>query len=1333
MNDTYVHKEPTLQNLQAYAFQGVPLPEFKNNAPPFSRRTEQTMPRICPLSMMTPEERADCERRRGILEARRLSLFSISHHKRPTGPSREQQAQKAADAEHFSLRQSDFEFLQQRSGKPFTWDACCDGQGVNAHCKNFSSPDKSFLACDVSGQHVWLFPPASIAEQCVSHLIDCWRKSPKTTSGVVLLPASMSHLANAEDCHLRLLHKYGRRERIFQVPSTTGTDPSIVRAQYPMHAYALDQVPDPTELCHTHIQLDDDLLTEPTGSPLAFVFDGTCTPIGPKHKKDANLAPIQTRMMGDSGASARFVSLSFVEQHKLRIKNTHNRWSVRVANNETVMIQGSVDLEINIQGYTDKIKFLVMPMTQDYDIILGNDWFLKRQVELSYGKMTATVHRKGKKYVLRPTTVRESATRTVQHPTANGKGDIDSSDPDSFVLNSAQAKRAIRNRPNDIQPVWIGHVDGSESWSEEQFLDAMATKAVPAEVQEEAVRKAIRELQEQVAASNPPPQPPGEAPPDPDYERWSKWLDQRITELILKYGDAVFRETIPGIRKQGEPVEAIPTPDGAKPPARGLGRYSKQDKEELDKQIKELLAQGLIEPSLSPYAAAALIVPKYNPDGSIKGWRMVIDYRLLNAITVKYQYPMPRIDDVIDSVNGARFFSSCDATWGFWQLRLHPSDVKKTAFRTPSGLYQWKVLPFGLSNSPAVFQRTMASFFQKTFTNPDGTTVTALGSFVQIYLDDVLIYSKTAEDHARHLDFVFGTLRDNGIYLNPKKCEFNKSEVRFLGHLVSKDGVRPDPAKVEVMRQWPVPTDRHELYRFLGFANYFRVFIRDYATIACPLYPLTQISSKEAFAEAWTSLEQDCFEAIKTALANAPTLKLPDFDIPFEVLVDASNIALGAVLIQEARPCAYESRKLSAAERKWTTTERELYAAVHALKVWECYLRHPSLPFILWTDHNPNTFFSTNTRPLTARQARWQDFLAPFHFTWKYKKGEDNIADALSRLPDKAGEAIEEALCHIRLNDIVCNGVETRNQEARRLQREAQATAERDPSGNTETDTRATQPTPAEVVTNNPSTNQSRPDPILVTSERPTKRRRTIPAKGVSFATDNSPTDSTNKAQQESPVAPAEARLPVDEPSTPATMTRENCPTPTAAEPSHEHQRSHPQNTSDPSVVQDSTSDAHSGTTEKAPSKLTAFEKKLWNSRHDQWFQQYAKKKKWNQDDNKLWRTAGNRLVIPPDDALRDQVMEACHDSVFSGHFSYPRTLHLVERLFYWPEMSKDIERFCRSCTVCGEVKSYNRARQGASLPHPVPDGKWSDITCDMIVDLAHDRERQQRHPPLCR
>jgi hypothetical protein len=212
------------------------------------------------------------------------------------------------------------------------------------------------------------------------------------------------------------------------------------------------------------------------------------------------------------------------------------------------------------------------------------------------------------------------------------------------------------------------------------------------------------------------------------------------------------------------------------------------------------------------------------------------------------------------------------------------------------------------------------------------------------------------------------------------------------------------------MKEWPVPTDRNELYRFLGFANYFRQFIKNYATIASPLYPLTQINSKEVYKDNWTSLHQSCFEAIKTALTHAPTLKMPDFDMPFEVIVDASNIAIGAVLVQDGRPCAYESRKLTPAEVRWTTTERELFAAVHALKVWECYLRHPTMPFTLWTDHNPNTFFSTTNRPLTAKQGRWHDFLAPFNFQWKYKKGPDNIADALSRLPYE--ETIETTLMH---------------------------------------------------------------------------------------------------------------------------------------------------------------------------------------------------------------------------------------------------------------------------------------------------------------------------------
>jgi hypothetical protein len=224
----------------------------------------------------------------------------------------------------------------------------------------------------------------------------------------------------------------------------------------------------------------------------------------------------------------------------------------------------------------------------------------------------------------------------------------------------------------------------------------------------------------------------------------------------------------------------------------------------------------------------------------------------------------------------------------------------------------------------------MSEVFQREFTKPDGTKIMALGNFIQVYMDDLLIYSKTAEEHLAHLEFIFEALYEHGFYLNPKKCEFNKPEVRFLGHIISQEGCKVDPCKVETMNEWREPTTGKEMYSFLGFANYFRQFIRDYATIAAPLHELVHMKK---FGDKWTDLHRACFEAIKLALANAPTLKMPDFQSPFEVIVDASNVAIGAVLVQQDRPVAYESKKLTDTQKRWTTTERELWAAVHALKL----------------------------------------------------------------------------------------------------------------------------------------------------------------------------------------------------------------------------------------------------------------------------------------------------------------------------------------------------------------------------------------------------------------
>jgi len=1045
-----------------------------------------------------------------------------------------------------------------------------------------------------------------MAEDAIDHLHKQWQARDSGTSACVLIPQSLSHLLNRFDGCAQLVARYASRSPILRTADGLKT---LYTAQ-PMCAYHIPKRVAMSLNATEHA--DDNMLEEPTHTPLAFVFNAGCQRLHPHDR----VSPFSATIMADTGATTRFASAEWVATHNLHIKPTHVNWTVRVANDQVVKVAGTVDVEMDIQGYREKVKFLVMPMSKGYDLILGNDWFMKRQATLSYEDRTVVVMRGGKRFQLKPHAAMASTVRDLQHPVRDGDAsDIDPSTPESFVLNYTQAKRTLKKR-SDWHVVELHHVEEDD---EASVAAARATQPLPTqETRDEDVRSAISDLQAEVRRSDPTALQPEVEPVDPPHPS-SIQLSADIQKLRDEFGDTVFREELPGIRQHGEPVEAIPTVPGVKPPTRGLGRYSKYDREELDKQIATLLKQGMIEPSLSPYAAAALIVPKYNPDGSIKGWRMVIDYRLLNAITVKFQFPMPRVDDIMDSLNGAKYFSACDATWGFWQLRLHPNDVPKTAFRTPSGLYQWRVLPFGLSNSPAVFQRTMSSFFQKAYTDPDtGITVTALGTFVQVYMDDLMIYSKTPGEHLKHLRFVFETLKLNGIYLNPKKCEFNKAEVRFLGHLVSRRGVRPDPAKVLVMKTWPAPANKQDLYRFLGFANYFRQFIRNYATIASPLYPLTQVNTPDEFAKKWSSLCQECFEAIKLALCHAPTLKMPDFDTPFEVIVDASNVAIGAVLVQDKRPVAYESKKLATPQMKWTTTERELYAAVHALKQWQCYLRHPTHTFILWTDHHPNTFFSTTHRPLSPRQARWQEFLGPFNFVWKYKKGPDNIADTLSR-PPGAVDAMVLAQTKLFIEHRVELMVMTRAARAKEAkQRQVNAT----------------------------------PDQA---AEPAAKRTKTSASHRVRF-------DPTIAPQP--PVA-------------------DIAPRPFAT---------------------------------PAPG-FTWFEHELWENRDHPLFLDNKEAGMWSQDASGLWRDRQGRLVVPTSQ-LRESVIAACHDSIFSGHFGKKKTLSLCQRLFYWPNMAREIETYCKSCLTCQTVKPTNHKPYGKLQPLAVPDGKWTDVSTDMVTDL---------------
>ncbi|KAJ9534604.1 hypothetical protein QJQ45_002896 [Haematococcus lacustris] len=412
-------------------------------------------------------------------------------------------------------------------------------------------------------------------------------------------------------------------------------------------------------------------------------------------------------------------------------------------------------------------------------------------------------------------------------------------------------------------------------------------------------------------------------------------------------------------------------------------RYTLREMNEMKKQVAELLAKKLIEPSCSPYGAPVLFVEKR--DGTL---RMCVDYRALNKLTVRDRYPLPRIDDLFDKLQGKTIFSSLDLQSVYHQIRITPEDVPKTAFVTPEGQFQYKVLSFGLTNAPATFQRVMNRVFEKQLKE----------GFVLVYLDDILVMSSSPEEHAMHLKEVLQVMKDNQLYAKLSKCDFNRPELKFLGHIVGRQGIAVDPAKVQVIKEWPVPTSLKELQAFLGLANFFRRFIAGYSTIAAPLTHLT--GEKVAAGTNWQQLGEPAlraFNALKQALCSTPVLALPDPNQPFEVWSDASLVGTGGVLLQGGRVVAYTGHKFSPAQMKYTTGEQELLGIIRALQEWRCYL-DGAVHVTIVTDHNPLIYLKAQTN-LSRRQARWMEFLARFNHHIEYKPGKGNVADPLSRNP----------------------------------------------------------------------------------------------------------------------------------------------------------------------------------------------------------------------------------------------------------------------------------------------------------------------------------------------
>jgi hypothetical protein len=273
-----------------------------------------------------------------------------------------------------------------------------------------------------------------------------------------------------------------------------------------------------------------------------------------------------------------------------------------------------------------------------------------------------------------------------------------------------------------------------------------------------------------------------------------------------------------------------------------------------------------------------------------------------------------------------------------------------------------------------------------------------LNNFVVIYLDDILVYGKDAAEHAENLEKVLKVLEDEGFYAKLSKCAFNKPEVKFLGHVIGRKGVSVNPSKIAVVKEWPTPTNTKQIQQFWGLTNYFRKFIQGYSSLAAPLSELTRL--KGEYGDAWLPVHAAAFEALKAALTSAPVLRLPDFELPFEVVSDASMLGTGAVLMQEGHPIAYTSKKYIPAEKNYTTTEQEMLGVVHALAEWRCYVEGSKISLV--TDHDALTYFDTKDH-LSRRLGRWQETLAPYDYTWKHRPGRNNVADPISRGPHLDG------------------------------------------------------------------------------------------------------------------------------------------------------------------------------------------------------------------------------------------------------------------------------------------------------------------------------------------
>ena len=704
-------------------------------------------------------------------------------------------------------------------------------------------------------------------------------------------------------------------------------------------------------------------------------------------------------MLIDSGASLTLINLDFFYQLPYYIRQ-HIRYptsnvQLHLADKSCLQVQGTIKLPINIANRIRRHKVHVVPKLWR-SCIIGNDFIQKYNLQIDGGRQQVyfkrlialesntttlvTTQEEEEEYTLlateriklapfyaadiqvRPntkivgipeklsnyeiTSIKETpcVANGIIKPTNSMNIQVANLGKKMIIIHPGQAL-AIMTRLNEAQINAIQHLEKNEK--------PVITPETTAETQIDLSETKLTQLQR-----------------------------DQLKNVINSFSD-IFRKQNGRTNMLQHQIQLIP---GSKPVNSPPYRYAPAKRQVIENNLKEMKEEGIIEPSKSPWASPVVLAPK--KDGTI---RFCVDYRKLNGMTTRDAYPIPRIDDTLDSLQEAKFISTLDLRSGYWQVEMDKESKEKTAFITHKGLYEFNVMPYGLTNAPATFQRLM-----------DIVLAGLKWQCCLVYIDDIVIYSPNFDQHLIDLKNVFLTLREANLTLKASKCCFCRKEMKYLGHIVTQDGIKPDPALIKAVSDFPIPKTIKDVQSFLGLSGYYRRFIKDYSKIAEPLVKQLRQLKERNYHLNWTPDCTTAFELLKKKLTNAPIMSTPNFNEPFILELDACEYGLGAVLAQEYNKqkfvIAYASRTLNPAERNYSATEREALAIVWATQHFRPYLEGTKI--FIRSDCKALQWLK-NAKDISGRLARWAMKLSAFQIeSIQYRPGKANAnADSLSRNP----------------------------------------------------------------------------------------------------------------------------------------------------------------------------------------------------------------------------------------------------------------------------------------------------------------------------------------------